>query len=87
MLKAAGVEIEMIEDCCGGGGFWGTFKDNCDMSSQIAAKLQPELESSTILTESETCRLQIEGHTNSPVMFPIEVLVPRIVGMPQHMLS
>ena len=81
LLEVAGVEFETVEECCGGAGVWGTFKENYDMSSEIAAKLQPKLESSTILTESETCRLQIEGNTNLPVFFPIDVLLPRIVGM------
>ncbi len=48
------------------------------MSSEIAAKLaQRVAEDKTLLTESETCRLQIEGHLNVPVRFPLELIADR----------
>jgi Fe-S oxidoreductase len=88
LLRAAGMESEVIEECCGGAGVWGTFKENYQISSEIAAKLckrvDPEV---TVLTESETCKLQIEAHVRTTVRFPLEVLAPRIRGIRQYWLE
>ena len=73
LLQAAGIETEQIDDCCGGAGVWGTFKENYAISSEIALKLRNKnnIETgTTILTESETCRMQIEGHTTCNRAFP-----------------
>ena len=88
LLRSAGIEPEIIEDCCGGAGVWGTFKENYPLSSEIAAKLGKRIEpETTVLTESETCRLQIENHVNSTVRFPLEILAPRVEGIEQHWLA
>ena len=90
LLQAAGVETEQIDDCCGGAGVWGTFKENYTISSEIASKLsnKNKIETgTTILTESETCRLQIMGHTNATVSFPFELLAPRVEGIKQCWLE
>jgi Fe-S oxidoreductase len=82
LLSAAGIQLDEVEDCCGGAGVWGTFKENYEMSSEIAAKLRAKIEpNSTVLTESETCRLQIEQHVTREVHFPLELLAKRIVGL------
>jgi glycerol-3-phosphate dehydrogenase subunit C len=90
LLQAAGVETEQIDDCCGGAGVWGTFKENYTISSEIASKLsnKNKIETgTTILTESETCRLQIMRHTNATVGFPLELLAPRVEGIKQCWLE
>jgi glycerol-3-phosphate dehydrogenase subunit C len=88
LLRAAGIEPEVVEDCCGGAGVWGTFKENYAMSSEIAAKLRQRIDPEiTVLTESETCRLQIENHIKSTVRFPLEVLTPRIEGIDEHLFA
>ena len=87
LLKAAGIETEQIDDCCGGAGVWGTFKENYAISSEIALKFlkKHKIEiGTTILTESETCRLQIMGHMNATVRFPLEILAPRVGGIKQY---
>ena len=82
LLRAAGIEAEVIEDCCGGAGVWGTFKENYPISSEIAEKLSKRIEPGTVvLTESETCRLQIENHIKSTVRFPLEAIASRVEGM------
>ncbi len=79
LLEAAGVRCEVVEDCCGGAGIWGVFKENFEMSKEIAGKLRSKLDpDSVVLTESETCRLQMESHVSSNVRFPLEVMAPRI---------
>jgi glycerol-3-phosphate dehydrogenase subunit C len=88
LLHAAGIEAEVIEDCCGGAGVWGTFKENYSISSEIAEKLSKRIEPRlVVLTESETCRLQIENHVKSTVRFPLEVIAPRVEGMNQQFLE
>ena len=84
LLNSAALDCVQIDDCCGGAGVWGTFKENYGMSSEIAAKLRTKIEPDvTVLTESETCRLQIEAHSNATVRFPIELLAERIIGLRQ----
>jgi len=79
LLRAAGIEHELIDVCCGGGGVWGTFKENYDMSSEIAGKLRNVIHPECmIITESETCRLQIEAQVTTQVHFPLELLISRI---------
>jgi len=78
LLDAAGCAQTQIEECCGGAGVWGTFKENYEMSGEIAAKLaQRVTKDQTLLTESETCRMQIEGHLNVSVRFPLELIADR----------
>ncbi len=85
LLRTAGIQFEQVEDCCGGAGVWGSFKENYQMSSEIAAKLREKVEPNVkILTESETCRLQIEGHVSPDVYFPLELLFQRIVGLEKN---
>lgn len=85
LLQAAGLDCRQIEACCGGAGVWGTFKENYAMSSEIAAKLANEIDHSlTVLTESETCRMQIEAHSNVVVHFPLELLLLRVRGFRQR---
>jgi glycerol-3-phosphate dehydrogenase subunit C len=82
LLSEAGIDYRQIDDCCGGAGVWGTFKENYEMSSEIAAKLKDKVEPGVkVLTESETCRLQIEGHSEASVHFPIEILAQRVLGL------
>jgi glycerol-3-phosphate dehydrogenase subunit C len=90
LLQAAGIETEQIDDCCGGAGVWGTFKENYSMSTEIALKLQNKNDieaGAIILTESETCRLQIMGHTKATVKFPLELLAPRVEGIKKYWLE
>jgi Fe-S oxidoreductase len=85
LLRAAKITYEQVEDCCGGAGVWSTFKENYEMGSEIAAKLRSKVKpSSKILTESETCRLQIEAQVSAEVRFPLELLAQRIVGLEQN---
>lgn len=80
LLCEAGIEYNMVEDCCGGAGVWGTFKENYDLSSEIAKKLGNHMKPDIpVLTESETCRLQIESHVQNQVQFPIELLSHRVI--------
>ena len=82
LLNAAGITCQVVEECCGGAGVWGTFKENYGLSSEIAAKLRSRVEGGKkILTESETCKLQIETHVSSNANFPLELLVKRVVGL------
>jgi Fe-S oxidoreductase len=85
LLSEAGLDYEQVDDCCGGAGVWGTFKENYQMSSEIAHKLRRKIKpDSRILTESETCKLQIEAHVSTNVEFPLEILAERIVGLKQN---
>ncbi len=82
LLQAAGLDYDQIDECCGGAGVWGTFKENYEMSSEIAAKLRKKVElGAMVLTESETCRLQIEAHSNAIVRFPLELLARKVSGL------
>jgi Fe-S oxidoreductase len=88
LLRAAGIQYQQVDNCCGGAGVWGTFKENYEISSEIASKLRSKVEpNSKILTESETCKLQIEAHVNGSVRFPLELLAERIVGLEQDWSS
>jgi Fe-S oxidoreductase len=79
LLDAAGIQCKIIEECCGGAGVWGTFKENYELSSEIADKLRRRIEpGAEVLTESETCRLQMEAHTEAKVRFPLELLALRV---------
>ncbi|HXY82803.1 MAG TPA: 4Fe-4S dicluster domain-containing protein [Candidatus Saccharimonadales bacterium] len=78
LLDAAGFVQTQVEECCGGAGVWGTFKENYEMSHEIANKLAQKItKDQTLLTESETCRLQIEGHLDVSVRFPLELIADR----------
>jgi len=78
LLEAAGYAPTQIEECCGGAGVWGTFKENYTMSGEIATKLaQRIIKDQTLLTESETCMLQIEGRLGISARFPIEIIADR----------
>jgi glycerol-3-phosphate dehydrogenase subunit C len=82
LLDAASIPWTQVDDCCGGAGVWGTFKENYEISSEIAGKLESKLEPTlTVLTDSETCRLQLEAHTNATVRFPLELLAPNVKGL------
>jgi Fe-S oxidoreductase len=82
LLRVAGIQCDQVDDCCGGAGVWGTFKENHEISSEIAAKLRNKVQTkSIILTESETCRLQIEANVSAHVCFPLELLAQRVVGL------
>jgi glycerol-3-phosphate dehydrogenase subunit C len=82
LLKAAGLVPRQIDECCGGAGVWGTFKENFEMGREIAQKLGEKLSTgTTLLTESETCRMQIEQHTGATVRFPFEILAERVSGL------
>jgi glycerol-3-phosphate dehydrogenase subunit C len=84
LLRAAGIECNFVEECCGGAGVWGTFKENYALSSEIASKLRRRLVPNVdVLTESETCRLQVEAHITTQVRFPVEALAQRVRGL-QH---
>ena len=49
------------------------------MSIEIAGKLRNVIHPECmILTESETCRLQIEAQVTTQVHFPLELLISRI---------
>jgi Fe-S oxidoreductase len=79
LLKAAGLVVRQIDECCGGAGVWGTFKENFEISGEIAQKLREKISTdTTVLTESETCKMQIELHTDATVRFPLEVLAGRV---------
>lgn len=78
LLSAAGFSYGILEDCCGGAGVWGTFANNYDLSGEIAAKLLHNIQpGSLVLTESETCKLQIESHGKVRTGFPLELLAHR----------
>jgi len=82
LLEEAGLVLRQIDDCCGGAGVWGTFRENFEISREIAQKLRKRLSpGALVMTESETCKMQIELHTGARVRFPLEVLAERIVGL------
>ncbi len=82
LLEAAGFTCRQIDDCCGGAGVWGTFKQNYEISSEIAGKLVANLSADGILvTESETCKMQIEAHSDNKALFPMQLLAPRVAGL------
>jgi len=87
LLKAAGLVPKQIDECCGGAGVWGTFKENFEISREIAQELREKISREvTVLTESETCKMQIELHTGAAVRFPVELLAERVTGLenPSH---
>lgn len=87
LLKAAGLVPKQIDECCGGAGVWGTFKENFEISREIAQKLREKISTdTTVLTESETCKMQIELHAGARVRFPLELLAERVRGLenPSH---
>lgn len=82
LLQAAGLTPYLIDECCGGAGVWGTFKENFEISREIAQKLRENISpGATVLTESETCKMQIELHTGANVRFPLELLAERVTGL------
>jgi len=85
LLEAAGIRSVQNDDCCGGAGVWGTFRENYDISAEIAEKLVQKIDPHIpLLTESETCRLQIEAHSSAQVLFPLQLLGSRIRGLQVH---
>ena len=82
LLEAAGLAPNLVDECCGGAGVWGTFKENFEISREIAHKLREKISpGATVLTESETCKMQIELHTEASVRFPLELLAERVTGL------
>jgi len=82
LLKAAGIIPRQIDECCGGAGVWGMFRENFEISKEIAQKLRDKISTdTTVLTESETCKMQIELHTGATVRFPLELLAERVTGL------
>lgn len=68
--------------CRGGAGVWGMFRENFEISKEIAQKLRDKISTdTTVLTESETCKMQIELHTGATVRFPLELLAERVTGL------
>jgi len=82
ILQTAGFKCRQVDECCGGAGVWGTFKENYNISSEIAGKLVEKLSPDvTVLTESETCKMQIETHSNTKASFPLQLLAPVVAGL------
>jgi glycerol-3-phosphate dehydrogenase subunit C len=79
LLAEAGFQQTQLEECCGGAGVWGTFKENYEMSGEIASKLAAKVQPDGMLvTESETCKLQLEAHLKTKVRLPVELISERV---------
>lgn len=79
LLKECGYEVSMTDRCCGGAGVWSMFEKNYDIGREIGAPLCRSLaQQKEVVTESETCKLQIESNSGTQVHFPIEIVAPHV---------
>ncbi len=74
-----GVElIQLDENCCGIAGTYGFKKENYETSQGIGASLFEQIEASGcdyVVTDCETCKMQVEMSTTKKVLHPIQLLV------------
>jgi len=78
-----GLELDILpQECCGIAGTFGFKKENYDYSQAIGSKLFNNIKSSgatTVVTDCETCKWQIEMSTGLPVVNPVSLLVQNLV--------
>ncbi len=78
LRKVLGLDVRVLETgCCGLAGSFGFKKDYYDQSMEIGEELFEEVRKSgaeTVLTDCETCKLQIEHGSGVNVIFPIKLL-------------
>ena len=77
-----GLELVMLpSQCCGMAGFYGYKKENYDFSQAIGEKLFEKIrqaEVTTVVTDCETCKWQIEMSMGLEVLNPITILAEAI---------
>ncbi len=74
-LERCGYKIKVIDDCCGSGGVWSTFTENYELGAEVGEEVFNHVKNSgLVLTESETCKMQIELHTGRELTFPTELV-------------
>lgn len=77
-----GLDLNVLEqNCCGIAGTYGFKGENYDYSQAIGSELFDQIrqaDCSTVITDCETCKWQIEHSTGLKVMHPISVLAEAI---------
>ncbi len=79
LLSMCGFHVSIIEECCGGAGVWSMLKKNRQLSLDVGAPLFQRVRvGERVVTESETCKLQIESGSGRLVEFPLELVAPHL---------
>lgn len=65
---------EVREECCGIGGAWGLMSKHRKVSLEVGRKLFDRIRGRVVISNSETCTLQITGSGVARAFLPIEVL-------------
>lgn len=80
LLRRAGYKLRVFDECCGVAGIWGMKKEHYDEAADVGSKLFEKIRKAglTVVSQSETCRLQIRHHTGARVIHPFEALLERI---------
>ncbi|WP_252180245.1 anaerobic glycerol-3-phosphate dehydrogenase subunit GlpC [Endozoicomonas sp. 4G] len=83
LRRIPGVELHMLDRrCCGMAGTYGFKKENYETSQAIAAPLFDEIRSidpDFVVTDCESCKMQVESATEYSVMHPLSVLARALV--------
>ena len=80
LLRSAGYKLRVFEECCGVAGIWGMKKEHYDDAADVGSRLFEKIREAglPVVSQSETCRIQIRHHTGATVMHPLEALLGRI---------
>lgn len=73
-----GVEVTMLEQkCCGMSGTYGFKKENADTSEKIGQRIFDqinELDLDYVITDCESCKMQVEMNTSAKVLHPLSLM-------------
>ena len=80
LLRKAGYKLRIFDECCGVAGIWGMKKEHYDEAADVGSRLFEKIRSAglPVVSQSETCRLQIRHHTGARVIHPFEALLERM---------
>jgi len=85
LKKIPGLELIILNsECCGISGTYGFKKEYYDISQEIGRQLFNKIEEvdpEIVVTDCETCKMQIEMNTRYKVLHPINILEMSIKGM------
>ena len=80
LLESAGYSVEVREECCGIAGMWGMMREHYEEALDVGSRLFSKIRGVDVpvVSQSETCRLQISHHAGVRTLHPFEVLLGSI---------
>ena len=83
MREIPGLELTLLDqNCCGLSGTYGFKKENYDTSQKIANKMLEQIkttEADYIITDCESCKMQVEMNTDHKVLHPVTLIAMALV--------